>query len=96
MKTTINKSRLMKRAWSIYKDDNAWSYKFSDSLRRAWEIEKAAIAYEARKAAEAAERARVETIVSKHQNTTIEYSGIFHAGMIAYYRDTRPGQYFGD
>ena len=96
METTINKSRLMKRAWSIYRSNNAWSDKFSSSLCRAWEIEKATIAHEARKAAEATEKARLATIASENQNTAIEYNELFHASMIAYYRDARPCQYFGD
>lgn len=40
MKTQVNKSRLMKRAWAIYKGVNPYSYSFSAALRRAWEVGK--------------------------------------------------------
>ena len=48
MKTQVNKSRLMKMAWTIYKCVNPYSYSFSAALRRAWEVEKATLEYETR------------------------------------------------
>ena len=46
MKATINKSAVMKRAWSIFRGKNRdYNYNFSASLRRAWAVEKESIAY---------------------------------------------------
>lgn len=57
MKTEVNKSKLMKRAWAIYKGVNPYSYSFSAALRRVWEVEKATLEYEAREARKAAIKA---------------------------------------
>lgn len=54
MKSQVNKSKLMKRAWTIYRGVNPSSYSFSAALRRAWEAEKATLEYEAREARKAA------------------------------------------
>lgn len=40
MKTRINKSEVMKRAWKIFRGKNPYSYSFSAALRRAWFVEK--------------------------------------------------------
>lgn len=96
MQTTINKSNLMKRAWNIFKGNNAWSGNFSMSLRRAWEIEKANIVWEAKKAAEAAERERIAAYQAERRNNPVEVSEAFMAGCAAYYSNSRPGQYMGD
>lgn len=96
MKATINKSQLMKRAWNIFRGNNPYSYSFSAALRRAWEIEKANIAYEAKKATEEAERARIAAYQAERRNNPIEVSESFMAGCAAYYANSRPGQYMGD
>ncbi|WP_080903356.1 hypothetical protein [Parabacteroides sp. Marseille-P3160] len=40
MKRTEVLRSVMKRAWSIYRGSSIYSYSFSESLRRAWKIEK--------------------------------------------------------
>ena len=90
MKTQVNKSRLMKRAWAIYKGVNPYSYSFSAALRRAWEVEKATIEYNEREA----KRAAIEA-----ENTAAKAKRISNAwtiGCLDYYQNARPGQYFGD
>ncbi len=92
MKTQVNKSRLMKRAWAIYKGVNPYSYSFSAALRRAWEIEKAALEYEAREARKTAIKAENAARSTRISNA----SAAWVAGAAAYYSNARPGQYFGD
>ncbi len=63
MSTSEIKSQVMKRAWSIFKSKptSQWGFdfsKFSDCLRRAWEIIKSNIAHRAEKEKEAAQAAR--------------------------------------
>lgn len=96
MKTTISKSAVMTRAWNIFKGNNPYSYSFSAALRRAWEIEKANIVYEAKKAAEEAERARMEAIKKERENKPFEMSEAFMAGCAAFYANAPRGMYFGD
>lgn len=86
----------MKRAWAIYKDNNSYSRTFSDALTRAWEIEKANISYELRKAAEAESRVRMAAYHEARRNRPVEVSASYEAGVAAYYANARPGQYFGD
>ena len=93
MKTQVNKSRLMKRAWAIYKGVNPYSYSFSAALRRAWEVEKATLEYEAREARKAAIEAENAAARAKHTSVT---NVSWMAGAAAYYSNARPGQYFGD
>ena len=90
MKTQVNKSRLMKRAWAIYKGVNPYSYSFSAALRRAWEVEKAMIEYNEREAKRAAIEA--ENAAAK----TVRISNAWTIGCLDYYQNARPGQYFGD
>ena len=93
MKTQVNKSRLMRRAWAIYKGINPYSYSFSAALRRAWEVEKATIEYEAREARKAAIEAENSAARAKR---TGNVDASWMAGAAAYYGNARPGQYFGD
>lgn len=92
MKTQVNKSRLMKRAWAIYKGVNPYSYSFSAALRRAWEVEKATLEYEAREARKAAIEAENAARSTRIGNA----SAAWVAGAAAHYSNARPGQYFGD
>ncbi len=92
MKTQVNKSRLMKRAWAIYKGVNPYSYSFSAALRRAWEVEKAALEYEAREARKTAIEAENAARSTRIGNA----SAAWVAGAAAHYSNARPGQYFGD
>ena len=92
MKTQVNKSRLMKRAWAIYKGVNPYSYSFSAALRRAWEVEKAALEYEAREARKAA----IEAENSARAKRTGNVNASWMTGAAASYSNARPGQYFGD
>lgn len=84
----------MKRAWNIFRGNNPYSYSFSAALRRAWEVEKSTVAYNARKAEEAANMARIETLQASRINETANYA--FMAGCAKYYSNARPGQYMGD
>lgn len=92
MKTTskYNKSQIMKRAWNIYKGNNPYSYSFSAALRRAWEVEKAMIEYNERKAKRAAIEAENAAAKAKR------ISNAWTIGCLDYYQNARPGQYFGD
>ena len=92
MKTQVNKSRLMKRAWAIYKGVNPNSYSFSAALRRAWEVEKATLEYEAREARKTAIEAENAARSTRIGNA----SAAWVAGAAAHYSNARPGQYFGD
>ena len=94
MKTTINKSRIMKRAWSIFKGSNPYSYSFSASLRRAWEVEKANIASEIKQAEKAAEKAELAAYRAKKAESTPNYS--FMATCADQYKNAARGTYFGD
>ena len=85
MKAQVNKSKLMKRAWNIYKGNNPYSYSFSAALRRAWAVEKEYLEYNERKA----EDKKLPGFGS------YAFSEAF-GGITAYYRTARPGQYFGD
>lgn len=93
MKTQVNKSRLMRRAWAIYKSVNPYSYSFSAALRRAWEVEKATLEYEAREARKAAIEAENSAARAKR---TGNVNASWMTGAAAYYSNARPGQYFGD
>lgn len=93
MKTQVNKSRLMKRAWAIYKGVNPYSYSFAAALRRAWEVEKATLEYEVREARKAAIEAENAAARAKRISNADTY---WTAGAVAYYSNARPGQYFGD
>lgn len=87
MKAQINKSKLMKRAWTIFKGNNPYSDSFSESLRRAWFVEKEALAYAERKAAEAVkEIRRTDFRGSKGES--------FIAGCLEYYNNDN--RYYGD
>ena len=92
MKTQVNKSRLMKRAWAIYKGVNPYSYSFSAALRRAWEVEKATLEYEVREARKTAIEAENAARSTRIGNA----SAAWVAGAAAHYSNARPGQYFGD
>lgn len=84
MTTTINKSRVMNRAWAIFKGNTPYSYSFSVALRRSWEIEKANAEYLERKARMAAFEGITDTC------------GQMMAGCSEYYNNAQRGQYFGD
>ena len=99
MKTTINKSAVMKRAWNIFRGTNLYSYSFSAALSRAWEVEKANIAYQAQKAKEEAEEAQLEVYRSGDEYKSYRASGMsaaYVAGCAAYYANAPRGTYFGD
>lgn len=100
MKTGIDKSKVMKRAWNIFRGNTPFSYSFSAALRRAWEVEKANIEYTAKKEAEETERARLAAWQASDEYKTIknsnEYRNAWSAGIASEYANARPGQYFGD
>lgn len=93
MKAQVNKSRLMRRAWMIYKGNNPYSGSFSESLRRAWFVEKETLRYEAEKA----ERIVAEAKRSVRETTVkAERSEAYVRGAIEYYSNAPRGTYFGD
>lgn len=83
MKTTINKRNVMKRAWMLYRHMNRLYKTFSAALREAWAQEKR-IAIRKQEAAKNAESPRANA------------DNLMMAGAAAWYRNARPGQYFGD
>lgn len=93
MKSQVNKSKLMKRAWTIYRGVNPYSYSFSAALRRAWEVEKATLEYKAREA-------RKAVIEAENSAAGAKRTGIANVSWmteaVAYYNNARPSQYFGD
>lgn len=93
MKSQVNKSKLMKRAWTIYRGVNPYSYSFSVALCRAWEVERATLEYEVREARKAAIEA--ENAAARAKQTSVTNVS-WMAGAAAYYSNARPGQYFGD
>lgn len=93
MNPTINKSQLMKRAWNIFRGNNPYSWSFSESLRRAWFVEKDNIRYEAEKAEKArkaAERAARQPIEIDNR------SEAYIKGMMQFYSDMPQNAYYGD
>jgi hypothetical protein len=54
MKTTekISKAAVMTRAWNIFRGKYHYSDKFSECLRRAWQVERDNVASRAKQAAE--------------------------------------------
>lgn len=91
MKTKVNKSNLLKRAWNIYRGTSVYSLSFSDSLKRAWEVEKANIAYAERKEQEAAEK-----INFKSSNVASNWNEIMGSYIAEQYANAPAGTYFGD
>lgn len=100
MKIGIDKSKVMKRAWSIFRSNTPFSYSFPAALRRAWEVEKANIEYTAKKEAEKTERARLAAWQASDEYNTMtnsmECRNSWNSGLSAYYANARIGQYFGD
>ena len=88
----IDKSRLMKRAWNIYRGNNPYSGNFSIALRRAWYVEKETIAYQLQQLAEAEAKARKTERSSS--NCNLEKSPSFIAGLLNYYGNSN--RYYGD
>lgn len=91
MKAKVNKSQLFRRAWNIYNGNNPYSYSFSAALRRAWEVEKANVEYAEREATKA-----LKTESKLQRTEIVNVDTLLLAGCTAYYRNSRPGHYFGD
>ncbi len=85
MKTTYNKSRIMKNAWVLKRFNKTMS--FAACLRKAWFNEKMNVA-----------RAKVEGRVETNEVKNYEpaRSASFVAGCLDYYASARNGQYLGD
>lgn len=91
MSAQINKSRIMKRAWEIYRQENnavrfGWGssrkYEFRFALSRAWREEKQAVAM---------------ANTPKTINTVVDTPSLaFMAGAAAQYDNAVRGTYFGD
>lgn len=91
MRTTINKSKVMKRAWNIFRGNNPYSYSFSAALNRAWIVEKESIRFEAEKA-EREKAANKTRVSSELVGMGVDYNN----GVAEYYRTAPAGTYFGD
>lgn len=98
MKTKVNKSNLLKRAWSIYRGTSVYSFSFSDSLKRAWEVEKENIAYAERKEQEAAEKEAEAKRLAEHKakNGEANWNEIMGSYIADQYANAPAGTYFGD
>ena len=97
MKAQINKSAVMKRAWSIFRGPNRdYNYSFSASLRRTWAVEKESIAYQQRQADELAAwngTAPVQPRPVKEVSNMIPA----YSGLAEYYQAGMGGRiYYGD
>lgn len=84
MKATINKRNVMKRAWMLYKHLHRQYKTFDVALREAWAQEKRIAIRKQEAAVKATETLRTNT------------DHLMMAGAAAWYRNARPGQYFGD
>lgn len=74
MKPTINKSEVMKRAWTIYKNCRRMFPTFSSALTQAWVVEKANLA-------KAIKDAEIEA--NTFERTSVETSGRFDMSHLA-------------
>ena len=87
MKATINKSQLMKRAWGIYRmgqNNRKYRTTFADALRRAWRMEKNAVAMINRVAELPEPTPKVEAPMSAYDAGLIEYYQAGSGGRIYY------------
>ena len=84
MKTRINKSEVMQRAWKLFRGKNPYSYSFSAALRRAWFVEKE----NARAEIERIERAAA--VIPSHSDMPLLDASRYYNGADSY------GRYFGD
>ncbi len=100
MKTTINKSKVMSRAWQIAKcvarrtgsKVRTTSYTFSEAMRQAWKEAKTAIVKAIREAEMAADKAAIRM---RGAESADNYS--FMSGCAEYYAAGINGRtYFGD
>ena len=82
MKQAIDKSKVMRRAWNIFRGNNPYSWSFSAALRRAWEVEKAY-----------AKQGEVDEIMKPVSRTVRNLPPL---DATAYYQNAERGQYFGD
>lgn len=98
MKTTIDKSDVFKRAWKIFKSGHSfYSFSFSASLTRAWEVEKRNIEYAIKEAARIAEEARLAEWWSSPEYKALDRD--FRPSpeaMERYYSSKPSGSYIGD
>lgn len=95
MKMKIDKSKVMKRAWSIFRNKYATQYNssFSSALTRAWELEKKAIRYEAEQRAIMEEEAQVKQWINSDEYKAIVWD---NSGAANWYSESPRGTYFGD
>ena len=85
MKTKIDKSKVMTRAWKIYRtsiDRETWTrmYTFAEALKRAWSFEKM-------------DAKNSEELNNPNRQTVY---ATFHQGAATYYQNAPQGRYFGD
>ncbi len=91
---TINKSKLMKRAWSIFygsldRDTLSYDMTFAESLKNAWAFEKREANFKP------AERKQIDVfqLLADAMKPQIHTTGISQQGYDQFYSNTR---YFGD
>ena len=86
---SINKSSVMTRAWKIFRGNSEFSYSFSASLKRAWQVEK-------ENASPKVEEVEV-IIVQRSVEPVNRNDEAIHAAMFDYYHGAgSQGRYFGD
>ncbi|MDL2320707.1 hypothetical protein LJC45_06215 [Alistipes sp. OttesenSCG-928-B03] len=95
MKATIDKSRLMKRAWQLYKGVNGF-FTFSGALRQAWREEKERVISLNKRLELEAIRARNAEGNRIAQEEFNRMNALMSVAIAHQYANARPGQYFGD
>lgn len=100
MKSQVDKRKVMIRAWAIFRGKNPYSGSFSESLKRAWFVEKATIEYNERLAIEAQRKAELDANykrwVADLKKNESELKKITASACQKYYESKQSGQYCGD
>jgi hypothetical protein len=101
MKTTsqISKSKVMSRAWKIFRGNSKYSFSFSDSLKRAWAVEKEDLNpvkyfYSNGQIITESDYNEIEAIRTSKSSSGYLNSPEFAEGARNYYREKR--SYYGD
>lgn len=100
MKSQVDKRKVMIRAWAIFRGKNPYSGSFSESLKRAWFVEKVTIEYNERLAIEAQRKAEADANykrwLANMKNGESKLKEIIASACQEYYESKQSGQYCGD
>lgn len=97
MKTTIDKARVMSRAWAILRREGRFSkFAFRWALIRAWEVENRNIAIAQREAEQAADRAMMAARKAERGGFDMPIVPDFGVALTNWYSNAPRGTYFGD